>query len=72
MEIVKELADQALQEALAKYPQYAESGARIIARPLFKGHAFVLEYDNQPAKDDPDAWEFQNAAVKAYRRLAGV
>ena len=72
MEIVPDLAAEALRQALDKYPQFAGNGPRIAVRQLFQGHAFLLEYDTPPAKDDPDAWEFQNAAVKAYKRMAGA
>ncbi len=66
------LAAKAISEALAKFPQFAGFGARIVGRPLFQGAAYMLEYDRQPPAELPDAWEFQNAAVKGYRRLAGV
>jgi hypothetical protein len=66
------LCRQALAEATAKYPQFAEFGPKLIARPLFQGAAYMLEWERQPPKELSDAWEFQNAAVKAYRRLAGV
>jgi hypothetical protein len=32
----------------------------------------MLEYTDPPARDDPDACEFQNAVVKTYKKLAGV
>jgi hypothetical protein len=72
MEIDSKLADQALRSALEQYPQFAPFGPRIIARALFQGAAFMLEYERQPPRDLPDAWEFQNAAVKGYKRLAGL
>ena len=71
MEIDPNLAGQALQAALEKYPQFASFGPRLIARPLFQGTAFMLEYERQPPPELADAWDFQNAAVKGYKRLAG-
>jgi hypothetical protein len=72
MEIDPELEARALQEAFRKYPRFEAFRPRIVARALFQGHAFMLEYADPPPRDDPDAWEFQNAAVKAYKRLAGI
>lgn len=72
VEIDPALADQAMKEGLAKYPSMGEFKARLIWRALFKGGAFQLEYQQQPPRDHPDAWEFQNTVVKAYKRLAGA
>ena len=72
IEIDPELESRALLEAYKKYPRFETNRPRILARALFQGHAFMLEYGDPPPKDDPDAWEFQNAAVKAYKRLAGI
>jgi hypothetical protein len=72
MEIIPELERQALDEALKKYPRFATCSPKLITRPLFQGHALMLEYTDPPARDDPDAWEFQNAVVKTYKKLAGV
>ncbi len=72
MEIDPKLARQALHVGLEKYPRFAANGPRLAARALFQGHAYVLEYEQQPPRDDPDAWEFQNVVVKGYRKLAGV
>ena len=71
MEIDPVLAQQAMEEGLAKYPSMAQFGAKLIWRALFQGGAFQLAYDSQPPRDHPDAWEFQNSVVKAYKRLAG-
>jgi len=30
----------------------------------------MLEYSAEPPRGDPDAWEFQNAVVRAYKMLA--
>jgi len=72
MDIDSNLADQALRAALEKYPQFAAFGPRLIARALFQGTAYMLEYERQPPRDLADAWDFQNAAVKGYKRLAGL
>ena len=61
-----------LDEAIAKYPPFAEFGPMLVGRPLFQGVAYMLAWDRQPPQELANAWEFQNAAVKAYRRLAGV
>jgi hypothetical protein len=72
MEVDPRLAAEAIQEGLQKYPDMSSFGARLLWRPLFKGGAFMLEYENQPPRDHPNAWEFQNAVVRAYKRRAGV
>jgi hypothetical protein len=72
MEIDANLAGQALRIALDKYPQFASFGPRLAARALFQGTAYLLEYETQPPPDLPDAWDFQNVAVKGYKRLAGL
>jgi hypothetical protein len=63
---------EAIREAHARFPQFAPYEARLIGRPLFQGMGYQLEWITAPPADLPDAWEFQNAAVKAYRRLASV
>jgi hypothetical protein len=72
MEIDPILADQALRAALEKYPQFAAFSPHLVARALFQGAAFMVEYERQPPRDLADAWDFQNAAVKGYKRLAGL
>jgi len=71
MDVDPELARRALQEALQRYPRFETYGPKIVARPLFKGYALMLEYAVPPPSEDSDAWEFQNAAVKEYKKLAG-
>ena len=71
MEIDPELERQALAEAHKKYPGFEAYGPKLIARALFQGHALMLEYRDPPRPDNPDAWEFQNAVVKAYKRMGG-
>lgn len=68
MVIDPEFEKQALEEGFAKYPQFRAFGPKLIARALFQGSALMLEYAERPPADDPDAWEFQNAVVKAYKR----
>jgi hypothetical protein len=70
MEIVPELAAQAMRAGLDKYPRFDAFGPRLVARALYRGSALMLEYTTQPPPGDPDAWEFQNAVVKAYKSLA--
>ncbi|MCC6292667.1 MAG: hypothetical protein IT164_08480 [Bryobacterales bacterium] len=72
MDLNPTFAQQALAEALARYPEFAPFGARIVVRPLHSGAAYLLEYETRPPAELSNAWEFQNVAVKAYRRLAGV
>ena len=66
-----ELNRQAIQEAEQRFPQFAGRALRVIARPLFQGYAWQVEWDGTPPAGQ-DAWEFQNAATRAYRRLAGL
>ena len=72
MEIDAVAARQVLDAALADAPGFAEFGPRIEYQPLFKGGAFVVRFDTPPAKDTPGLWDFQNAAVKGYKKLKGV
>jgi len=65
------LAAQAMREALEKYPQFAAFGPRLAAREMFQGAALMLEYERQPPRDMAGSWDFQNAVVKGYKRLAG-
>ncbi|MDQ6759363.1 MAG: hypothetical protein M3Z32_05775 [Acidobacteriota bacterium] len=69
MEIDSYKAEQAFREAYRKYSRFEAYGPRLVARKLFQGSALMLEYNNSPPANDPDAWEFQNAVVKAYKRL---
>ena len=71
MTIDARLAAQAMREALEKYPQFAAFGPRLAARELFQGAALMLEYERQPPREMAGAWDFQNAVVKGYKRLAG-
>lgn len=71
LEIDPELNRRALAEAAQKYPDYAGRALRVVARPLFQGYAWQVEWDGPPPSGQ-DAWEFQNAAIRAYKRLAGL
>jgi hypothetical protein len=66
------LADQAINFALSRYPDFAPFGPRIAARPLLKGVAWIVEYDTHPPQDFPNLWEFLETAVTCYRTAAGV
>jgi hypothetical protein len=44
---------------------------QVIARPLLKGFAWQVEWKIAPPAGQP-AWEFQNAAIRAYKRLAKI
>jgi hypothetical protein len=70
MEIDPNLERQAMEEAFQKYPAMRAFNPRLEWRALFQGGAFQLVYGEQPPRDHPDAWEFQNAVVKAYKRLS--
>ena len=71
MEIDPELNRQALDEAARQYPEFAGRALRVVAKPLIQGFAWQLEWKDAPPSGQ-DAWEFQNAAVRAYKRLAGI
>jgi hypothetical protein len=71
IEIDPELNRQALDEAAAKYPEFAGQALRVVARPLFKGFAWQVEW-NGTAPSGQNAWEFQNTAIRAYKRLANL
>ena len=71
MAIDPELNRLALEEAAAKYPEFAGQARSVVARPLLHGFAWQLEW-NGPPPGGQDAWEFQNTAIRAYKRLAGL
>jgi hypothetical protein len=71
IEIDPELSAAALAEAVQQYPEFAGQALRVIARPLLKGFAWQLEW-NGAAPTGQQAWEFQNAAIRAYKRLAKI
>lgn len=63
------LAEQALLEA---FPQFRIYGPTLDWRPLMEGGAFVVSFEERPPRETPQVWDFQNAAVKRYKQLAGV
>ncbi|HYZ86009.1 MAG TPA: hypothetical protein VE621_16480 [Bryobacteraceae bacterium] len=71
LEIDPELNARALEEAERQYPEFAGRALRVVARPLMRGFAWQLEWNGTPPSGQ-DAWEFQNTAVRAYKRLAGI
>jgi hypothetical protein len=71
IEIDPEMNRLALAEAAQQYPEFAEQALRVIARPLLKGYAWQLEWKGAPPSGQ-QAWEFQNTAIRAYKRLARI
>jgi len=71
LEIDPELNRQALAEAAQQYPEFAAEAVGVIARPLFKGYAWQVQWKTV-APPGQRAWEFQNTAIRAYKRLAGI
>lgn len=71
MEIQPALAQQAIEEGYAKFPSMRDFTPSLVWRPLAQGGALMLSYEAPPPRDHPDAWEFQNAVVRAYKRLSG-
>ena len=71
IEIDPELNRLALAEAAQQYPQFADQALTVVARPLLRGFAWLLEWKDE-APIGQEAWEFQNAAIRAYKRLAKI
>lgn len=71
IEIDPELNRLALSAAAQQYPGFAEHALGVVARPLSRGFAWQLEWKGAPPPGQP-AWEFQNAAIRAYKKLAGI
>jgi hypothetical protein len=71
LQIDPELSRQALLEAAQKHPDVAGRPLRVAARPLHRGYAWVVEWEGTPPAGQ-EAWEFQNTAIRAYKRLAGL
>ena len=71
IEIDPELNRQALAEAEQQHPELAGCARGVIARPLFRGFAWQLEWNGAPPTGQ-EAWEFQNTAIRAYKRLAKI
>jgi hypothetical protein len=71
IEIDPDLCRLALADATAQHPEFAGQALGIVARPLLKGFALQLEWTGTPPTGQP-AWEFQNTAIRAYKRLAKI
>ena len=71
IEIDPELNRLALAEAAQQYPEFAEHALRVVARPLLQGFAWQLEWKGARSPGQ-QAWEFQNTAIRAYKRLARI
>jgi hypothetical protein len=71
IEIDPELNRLALAEAAKLYPEFAGQALHVIARPLLKGFAWQLVWKGAPPPGQ-QAWEFQNAAIREYKRLASI
>jgi hypothetical protein len=71
IEIDPELNRQALAEAIHQYPEFANRAVTVVARPLLRGFAWQLEWNGEPPTGQ-EAWEFQNAAIRAYKRMAKI
>jgi hypothetical protein len=71
IEIDPELNRCALAEAAQQYPEFAGLALRVIARPLLQGFAWQVEWKGVPPVGQ-QAWEFQNTAIRAYKRLAKI
>jgi hypothetical protein len=64
------LVNKAIEKALARFPGFAPFGPRLVGRPIYQGVAYQLTWQVNPPAELTGAWAFQNAAVKAYQRLA--
>jgi hypothetical protein len=71
LETDPELNARAIEVAERRYPEFAGRASRVIARPLIRGFAWQVEWNGTPPSGQ-DAWEFQNAAIREYKRLAGI
>ncbi|MGD1096370.1 MAG: hypothetical protein ABSB35_30805 [Bryobacteraceae bacterium] len=71
LEIDPELNRLALAEAAQRYPEFADQALTVVARPLMQGFAWQVEWKGAPPAGQ-QAWEFQNTAIRAYKRLAGI
>ena len=57
MDIDSDLAGQALEQALAQFPQFGKYGPKLEWRPLMQGGAFVVSYDEHPPRGMPNTWD---------------
>lgn len=61
-----------MQAGLSTHPEFAAFGPKLIWAELADGDgALLVRFENRPPQGTPNVWEFQNAVVKTYRRLAG-
>ena len=61
----------ALAEAARQFPQFADQALTVVAQPLLRGIAWQVKWKGA-APGGREAWEFQNAAIRAYKRLAKI
>jgi len=71
IEIDPELNRLALAEAAQQYPQFADQAQTVVVQPLLRGFAWQVAWKGA-APTGQEAWEFQNAAIRAYKRLAKI
>ena len=71
IEIDPELNRLALAEAGRQFPQFAGQALTVVAQPLLRGFAWQVQWKGA-APIGQEAWEFQNAAIRAYKRLAKI
>ena len=70
-EIDADAAGKALGVALAAHPAFAEYAPRLVYVKVFRGETLQVQYGREDRPEGTAAWEFQNLAIKEYRRLAG-
>jgi hypothetical protein len=71
IEIDPQLNKLALMEAAQQYPEFSGLASSVVVKPLFRGFAWQVEWKESPPAGQR-AWEFQNSAIRAYKRLAGI
>ena len=71
LEIDPEWNRLALAEAARQYPEFAGRALRVVARPLLRGCAWQVEWIGEPPTGQA-AWEFQNSAIREYKKLAKI
>ena len=71
IEIDPEMSRLAIAEACRQFPEFTGHASGVIARPLLRGFAWQVEWNGTPPTGQL-AWEFQNAATRAYKRLAKI
>ena len=74
MDIDTDLEQRAIAEGLERFPSMRTlaTAAKLRFLPLpGGGGAFMLRYVPALTGTVADAWEFQNAVIRAYKRLTG-